>query len=167
MVENSGEGSAERQPERGAVAVPFDDAPHDPAALKGCSRPVLIGCGVSVLVGALLFLVLIVKARDLFVWAFNANAKQILENLPPEVTPEDEERLRRALDSASAAVIEGRIDLDGLQDLQSALGLAGKPSVTRDDVLRAIEALERVGATPPPEGRPVPERGPPIAAVAR
>lgn len=147
-------------------ASPFDSKPHEPAALRGCSRPVLIGCGVTVLVGALLFLLLIVKARDLFVWAFETNARQILANLPPEVTAEDEERLRRAFDGASAAVLEGRIDLDGLQDLQSALALAGRPSVTRDEILQAIEALERVAATPPPATSSAFERAPPLTSTA-
>ena len=157
MVENPGDGSA---PPRAAGAAPFDDAPHDPAALKGCSRPVLIGCAATILVGALIFLVLIVKSRDLFVWAFNANARQILENLPPDLSDEEEQRLRRALDGASAAVVEGRIDIDGLQDLQSALALASRPSPTRDDVLDAIEALERVAGTPDPLESPA-ERAPP------
>lgn len=129
---------------------PFDAAPHDPAALQGCSRPVLIGCGVAILVAALLFLTLIVKAKDLFIWAFEVNATQILENLPPDVTDQDERRLRAAFDGASAAVLEGRIDIDGLQDLQAALALAGKRSVTRDEILEAIEALERVASTPSP-----------------
>lgn len=166
MVEIPGEGRADRGPEGEAPAAPFDDTPHDPAALRGCSRPVLIGCGVTVLVGALLFLLLIVKARDLFVWAFNTNANQILEKLPPDVTAEDEQRLRRAFDGAVAAVVEGRIDMDGLQDLQSALALAGRPSVTREDVLEAIEALERVAGTPSPSETPGAERAPPTAAVS-
>lgn len=157
--------SAQR-PEEAAAAAPFDDAPHDPAALEGCSRPVLIGCGVSVLVGAILFLLLIVNAKSLFLWAFNTNAQQILDNLPSEVTSEDEERLRRALDAASEAVIEGRIDMDGLQDLQSALALATRPSVTREDVLQAIDALERVAGTPSPADPAAPERAPPVGDVA-
>ncbi len=161
-------GSLEEQPEQqrgpeAEEASPFDTRPHDPAALQGCSRPVLIGCGVTVLVGALLFLLVIVKARDLFVWAFETNARQILANLPPDVTAEDEERLRRAFDAASAAVLEGRIDLDGLQDLQGALALAGRKSVTRDEVLEAVEALERVAGTPAPETGARLERGPPAA----
>lgn len=166
MVENRVEDPAERRPEDAAAPAPFDDVPHDPAALKGCSRPVLIGCAASILIGALLFLLLIANARDLFLWAFNTNARQILENLPPDVTAEDEDRLRRALDGASAAVIEGRLDIDGLQDLQSALALASKQSVTRDDVLRAIESLERVAGTPPPVDSIAPGRGPPIAAAS-
>ncbi len=148
-----------------AVKAPFDDTPHDPAALQGCSRPVLIGCGVSVLVGALLLLLLIVNAKNLFLWAFNTNAQQILEKLPPDVTAEDEARLRRALDAASAAVVEGRIDMDGLQDLQSALALASRPSFTRDDVLEAIESLERVAGAPARDPA-APERAPPIGDVA-
>ncbi len=145
---------------------PFDATPQDPAALQGCSRPVLIGCGVAILVAALLFLTLIVKAKDLFLWAFEVNAEQILENLPPDVTEEDERRLRAAFDGASAAVLEGRIDIDGLQDLQGALALAGKRSVNRDEILQAIEALERVASTPAPSSARL-QRGPPLAAVAR
>ncbi len=164
MVENPAEEPRGAQPE-GATPAPFDDAPHDPAALKGCSRPILIGCAATVLIGALLFLLLIVKAKDLFLWAYEVNARQILANLPPDVTAEDEERLRRALDAASQAVTEGRIDMSGLQDLQRALGLASKREVSRQDVLEAIEALERLAATPAPADSPAPQRGPPIDAT--
>ncbi len=152
---------ANATPPQSEARSPFDDRPHDPAALAGCSRPVLIGCGATVLVGALLFLLLIVNARNLFVWAFDTNARQILEMLPPEVTAEDRERLAGAFEAAKAAVVEGRIDLEGLQDLQGALALARRPSVTRDEVLEAIEALERVAATPAPQGAAAAGRGPP------
>ncbi len=143
--------------EPGTPASPFDAAPQDPAALKGCSRPVLIGCGATVLIGALCFLLLIVKAKDLFIWAFETNAQQILANLPPDISDEEEERLRRAFDGASNAVIEGRIDMNGLQDLQSALALAGKGSVSREEILEATLALERIAQAPSPFEEPVDE----------
>lgn len=133
-------------------ASPFEEQPRDPAALKGCSKPALTGCAVTLLVFAVALLILMAKSKDMFVWAMNTNAEQILSKLPPEVTPEEAERLRRGFDAASAAVIEGRINLDGIRDIQRVAGLAARPSLTRDEVLEAIAALERVAALPAPDG---------------
>lgn len=135
---------------------PFDEQPRDPAALRGCSKPFLVGCVTTILVLAVALLIVMAKAKDLFVWAMNTNAEQILAILPPDVTPEEEERLRRAFDAASAAVLEGRINLDGVRDIQRVAGLAAKASLTREEVLDAIEALERVAASAPPKGAPTP-----------
>lgn len=148
------EDSDDRQPDATPPPLPFADQPQDPAALRGCSPKVLLGCGAAVLIVAVLFLVLIAKAPDLFEWAFEQQAQTLLEALPPDVTSEEEERLRRALDGASRAVTEGRVDVRGLQDFLDALSLATEKGqeMTRQDVIEATEALERVSATPPRSG---------------
>lgn len=130
----------------GGTADPFDAQPREPAAFRGCSRPVLIGCGVGVLGLGLLFLLLIVKADDLFRWAFAQSENAIVELLPPDVTEDEVQRLRRAFDAVGEAVTAGRIDTRGLQELQSALSEAGGKGdrLTREDVRRLTEALERV-----------------------
>jgi hypothetical protein len=165
-VENPEHLNSEAGPE------PFAGEPQDPAAFQGCSRPALLGCGAAVLITAVLFLLLIVYARDLFEWSFRQSSQQILESLPADVTPAEEERLRRALDGVSRAVTEGEVDIRGLQEFLDAFSLATQKGegMTREDVLEATRALEAVAGIEPPEDvslRPVaPERrGPPALAV--
>ena len=149
-MENTRDKAEGSGPESLEPGSPFESQPRDPAAFQGCSRPVLIGCGVTILVVALSTLLLVVKAKDLFLWAFDKSAEQIMLNLPSDLTDAEAERLRQALKGASESVVEGRIDIDGLQDLQTALALASQPSATRAEVLEAIEALERVASAPAP-----------------
>lgn len=139
--------------EPAARPEPFAGEPQEPAAFQGCSRPVLIGCGVAVLITAALFLLLIVFARDLFEWSFRQSSEQILASLPPDVTPAEQERLRRALEGVNRAVMEGQVDIRGLQDFLDAFSTATAKgeNMTREDVLEATRALEKVAGIEPPE----------------
>ena len=138
-----------QQPEQ---PTPFAERPQDPAALRGCSRPALYGCGAILILLALGMLLLVSKSRDLFLWSMDQNAERILTRLPADVTDEEEERLRRAFDGASAAVLEGRVDLNRLRDILQVADLAAQPNLDRQDVLAAIEALERAAASSGPGG---------------
>lgn len=140
-------------------AEPFAAAPVEPRA-GGCSKPVLIGCGVAFLllgIGALIFLM---KARDLLVWSLDKTRAGVLSNLGEDVTPADRQRFDAAYAAATARIRDGKMDPTALQKLQGELMRAienPREKVTREKFIGLIEALEKVGGLePPPAEAPAP-----------
>lgn len=137
---------------------PFADAPRP--APKGCSRPLLIGCGVLLVLLGIAAIVLIAKAKDLLAWTLNEFEDQIVTALPEEVTAGERARLERAFDAARTEIRDGELEPPALKALQRQLTKAAEKarakSLTRDDVLDLLSALERVGGLLPADGEPQP-----------
>ena len=148
----------ERQPQ------PFSEAPKDPPG--GCSRPLLVGCSITLVLAGLLLLVLLWKAQDwmpsLFRWSLTQFEQQISANLPPEMSEAERQRLSEAFDAAAGAVEDGTADPAALQRLQGRLlEVARGGRLSREEVLGLTEALEEVagGGESPAEPGPDPEVG--------
>lgn len=145
---------------------PFSETPQQPPG--GCSRPLLIGCAVTVVLLGLLLLGVLWKARDLmpalFRWSLEQFEQQVVGNLGEDVSEQERQRLADAFDAAAGAVEDGTADPAALQRLQDRLlDVARSGSLDRDEVLDLVEALEDVAgqrAPPAPEPRPAPVESP-------
>ena len=140
---------------------PFAEAPQDPPG--GCSRPLLVGCSLAVVLAGLVLLVLLWKAQDLipaaFEWALGQFEQQVEGMLPEDLGEAERRRLAEAFDAAAAAVADGSADPGALQRLQGRLlEVARAGSLSRGEVLDLIEALEEVAGerAPPPASEPPP-----------
>jgi hypothetical protein len=114
------------------------------------TRPLLIGCGVILILLGIATVVLIFKLPDLSGWVFQRMEEQIMARLPPEVTPEERQRLDVGFDAAARAVGEGKSDSAKVQKLNSELmelGQSGR-TLTHDEVLKLLHDLEAVAGTP-------------------
>ena len=154
----------------GEQPQPFADTPQDPPG--GCSRPLLVGCGLAVVLVGLVLLVLLWKAQDIvpaaFEWALDQFEQQVEGMLPEDLSEAERQRLADAFDAAAAAVADGTADPEALQRLQGRLlEVARAGRLSRGEVMGLIEALEEVAGerAPPPaeEARPPGEEAPPAA----
>lgn len=131
---------------------PFTPRPPAAPGRSGCSKPLIIGCGVIFLLAAISAIVgfyLLAKNVDtLLVWAGRELAKQ----MPPDVTPEEKERFEQAMAEFSSALKEQRVDRVRLQTVQSKLMEASRKGnkLTRQDVLELTLALEQAVLPPAP-----------------
>ena len=60
---------------------------------RGCSKPLLIGCGTVVLLLAAGLLLLIFNGPKVVQWSFNKMEQDMMARLGPDVTTEDRARL--------------------------------------------------------------------------
>ncbi len=145
------------------AAEPFAAAPVEPRA-GGCSKPLLIGCGVVFVLLGVAGLVFVLKARDLLVWSLDKTRASVLGNLAEDVTPADRQRFDAAYAAATARIGDGKIDSAALQKLQGELMRAienPREKVSREKFLALTEALEKVGGL-----EPAPVETPPAEAPA-
>jgi hypothetical protein len=133
----------DEHPTSGPVAEPFQS---EPVQLSGCGKPAVIGCVVVLLIVVAALLVLMWRARDLLGWALVEYRNTIVESLPDDLSTEEQQRLERAFDRATAAIESGDLDPEALQRLQRVLAVPPKPGVKlrREEVLELIQALEAV-----------------------
>jgi hypothetical protein len=126
----------------------------EPAQLRGCGKPAVIGCLVLLLVVAAGLLILMWKARDLLEFAIVQYREAVIESLPEDMSSAERERLDRAFEAAISAIVSGDLDPAGLQRLQRSL--ASPPSrgdkLSRAEVLELIQALEAVAGTAKKDG---------------
>lgn len=122
-----------------------------PRALPGggCSRPLLIGCGVLIVLLGIAGILFVAKAKDILAYAMGELQKQVVAALPDDVTAQERARLDRGFDAAMRKIGEGQVESPALYALQRQLMKAAekapKQELTRDDVLDLLSALERVG----------------------
>lgn len=135
---------------------PFDQRPRSPKAGRGLNTKFLIGCAGVLIVVALLMLLLMAKSQDLLLWAYDQTATQALEQAAEDLSPAERTRLEEALAGARAALVERRIEIDGLWQLKDGLEILGAKDLDQAGYLRAIELLEEVAA----EGVRAPEINP-------
>jgi hypothetical protein len=137
-------------------ASPF--TPGRPRSPAGASRtkPLLIGCGAALILLGIAAVVLMVKLPEFVGWMFHRLEAQILAKLPPDVTPEERQRLDSAFDAAAEAIGSGKADRAKAEELNSVLmdfARMGR-TMTREDVLKLTQALEETagkttGKAPP------------------
>lgn len=117
-------------------------------------RPLLIGCGVLLVLLGIAAVVLVAKRAEFVGWMFQKLEAQILAKLPEDVTPGERQRLDQAFDAAATAIGAGTADQAKAEQLNSVLlELAqGGRQITREDVLKLTRALEEVAGKKSPEG---------------
>jgi hypothetical protein len=134
-------------------ASPFH--PGQPRAAGGPSRakPLLIGCGVLLVLLGIAAVLLVAKRAQLVGWMFHKLETQILAKLPDDVTPAERQRLSRAFDDAEEVMGSGTPDPAKAEQLNAVLlDLAqGGRQITREDVLKLTRALEEVAGKKSPE----------------
>jgi hypothetical protein len=118
------------------------------AAAGGPSRakPLLIGCGVLLVLLGIAAVLLVAKRAQLVGWMFHKMEAQILAKVPEDVTPAERQRLSRAFDAAEEVMGSGTPDPAKAERLNAVLlELAqGGRQITREDVLKLTTALEDV-----------------------
>jgi uncharacterized protein HemX len=151
-------------------ASPFNPVPRPiPPSRGGCSKPVVIGCVVVFLVGALAVLggIFYVGTHRvaLFQWTLQQMENNLLAQLPKDVTAEEKANLQQAFTDVRTAIQDGKVSEEGLQPLQfKIIELTRKgSSVTRQDVLDFTRTLQAVAGKPaapagasPPAATPAP-----------
>jgi hypothetical protein len=114
-----------------------------PGKTGGCGKPVVIGCLILLVLTGIGLVLLLSNAPKLLDWAFGQMERGILAQLPPDVTPEEKERLQKAFADVSAAAKNGTADPAELQDLQrKIMQISSKRPLTRQDVLDLTRELE-------------------------
>ncbi len=137
---------------------PFDDQPTKPSS--GCSTPLLIGCGVGLVLVGILLVVTLVNIPSIMGWVFESTGEMLTRELPEDVPAEERRRLERAFRDVAQAAREERVDPERLLALQQEIReLQGKnpQDLTRDDVRELTEALE--DSVEPPEAEEPSEAG--------
>ena len=146
-------------PPPGVPARPFSGDPRPVPG--GCSRPLLIGCGVITVLLGLAAIVFVAKAKDLLAWTMRELEESVLAALPAEVTEAEERRLERGFEAAVERIQRGEVEPPALFALQRQLSraaeLAQRKSLAHDDVLDLLSALERVGGLLPADDGSEPE----------
>lgn len=153
------------EPTPSPAAEPFAAAPVEPRA-GGCSKPMLVGCGVLFLLLGVVGLVFVMKARELLVWSLDRTRGAVLANLSEEITPADRERFDAAYAAATTRIRDGKIDPVALQSLQGQLMKSienPRQPVSREKFLQLTEALEKVGGLEPPAAPAAPAEPTPAA----
>lgn len=129
---------------------PFDDSsptgPGGPRS-KGPARPLLIGCGVILVLLAIALAVFFAYQDSIAAWVFEALEAELEPRLPEDLPEDVRARYEAAFDRAIAAAREGDYDPQDLQRVQQELGrlLQGDESdVSQEDVERLTGILEDV-----------------------
>lgn len=127
----------------GEVKTPFEPQPSD---LSGCGKPAVIGCLALLVIVAIGLVVFVVKARNMLDWALVKYEEVVVENLAPEVTQPERERLQSAFESARNAIRQNRMDPSALQSLQRFMSSPPRADqkIGSDAVRELTEALEAV-----------------------
>jgi hypothetical protein len=142
---------------------PFSGEPRDLGSRGGCGRPLLLGCGVLIVLLGIAGIVFVAKAKDILAYAMGELQQQVTAALPPEVTTDERTRLARGFDAAMERIAAGKVEPPALYALQRQLMKAAEKApagtLTHDDVLDLLSALERVGGlleAPPAGEEPAP-----------
>ncbi|HSM14062.1 MAG TPA: hypothetical protein VLA66_08330 [Thermoanaerobaculia bacterium] len=142
-------------------ARPF--APARAGASRGCGRPVWFGCGAVLVLLGIAAIVFVVKAKDLLAWGMERIEAEVMATLPDDLTPEERARLERGFDAALEKISLGEVEPPALNALQKQLVQAAEKAnertLTRDDALDLLSALERVGGLLEAEAEPGPSAG--------
>jgi hypothetical protein len=137
---------------------PMPQQPFTPGAPAtapgGCGRPLLIGCGILVVLLGIAAALFVIKAKDLFGWAMARFEEEVVQMLPDDLTAEERERLDKAFDAALEAWDANQADPVALQRLQEELWQTISRStgkLSREDVNTLTRALEEVAGIEGPE----------------
>lgn len=142
-----------------APPSPFDPRPTHPSSSGGgCSKPLMIGCGILLVLLGISAVVFVLNAPKFVRWAFESLGEQVLQTLPEDIPQEDRQRLQRAFQAVGEGAAAGEIQPSAMQRLNGEMQeFAAKPKdeITRDDVRRLAEELEKAaGLDAPAEASP-------------
>jgi hypothetical protein len=119
--------------------------------LRGCGKPLLLGCGcvtTALVAGLVLFTA---KAPELMAWSVGLWQEQVMKGLPADVDPQERARLEAAFAAFPDALGSGRLPMDSLfevfGEINVAIASAQRGELSREGVVRLIEALERALAS--------------------
>jgi hypothetical protein len=118
-----------------------------PQGKGGCTLPLLVGCGVVLVIVGILAVVFVWNAPRFLDWAYGKMGQLVIERLPESIPAEDRERLEEGFAALSRAAAKGRIDPAAARDLQGRiqdLATRDPAQITREDVQELAQALERV-----------------------
>ncbi len=148
---------------------PFTGEPR--RAPSGRSRPLLIGCGIVIVLLGIAGIVLVAKAKDLLAWTMGQIESQVVAALPGDVTPAEKARVQRGFAAALDHIRDGKVDPPALyalrRQLTKAQEKASQGKLTHDDVLDLLSALERVGGLLPAPGSQEPAGPDPPTRAAK
>jgi hypothetical protein len=136
-------------------------SPFHPAAAQvprdgpGCSKPLLIGCGVVLLLLGVGAVVLRVELPSIVRWWFHSLEATLAPRLPADLSPAERQRLHRAFEAAGRAASTGQVDIANLQPFQRQLIALKDPDVRLShkdvrDLTESLEALSRAPGAPGP-----------------
>ena len=134
---------------------PFAPAPR-PLKGPGCGRGALIGCGVLLVVFGIGAVTLALNANRMLAWVFQRLETQVTEKMPADITPAERARFSAAFAGLYRAIEEGKVDPVAVQPLQRelfAISTEIDRGLTREQVLRLIEAAERAARHPTAPGQ--------------
>jgi hypothetical protein len=132
-------------------------APFNPQAVQqvprggpGCSKPLITGCAIVLLLFAAGAVVFVVELPRIVHWWFETFEATIAPRLPADLSHAERDRLHRAFVAAHEAVSTGQADIANLQSFQRKLLALADPKVklTHQDVLELTEALEKLAQKP-------------------
>jgi hypothetical protein len=132
-----------------------------PRGGPGCGKPLVIGCGVLLLLFAAGLITLAVEWRAVLRGYFQVLETSLAPRLPADLTPAERDRLHRAFAGAASFDAADETRLPALQRLQRKVVLLSgsqEPLSHRDvqDLAEDLEALHR----PPPPAAPAPPASP-------
>jgi hypothetical protein len=143
-------------------------SPFNPAAQvardgPGCSKPLLIGCGLVFLLLGVGVVVLIFEAHNLVGWWFHKIEATFEPRLPADLAPAERQRLHQAFEAAASAATAGQVDIGSMQPFQHKIMALADPQVriSHQDVRELTQALELLAGKP---GGPRPPPPPPAPA---
>lgn len=125
--------------------TPDAPSPLPPKSRAGCSRFLLAGCLVLLVLCALGAVLFVVNASKVAGWLLVKTGNELQARLPEEITADERQRLGRGVAAAGRGVAEGDIDILEAQTLQRRMqSLLAKPrgEITAVDVRNLSEALE-------------------------
>lgn len=138
-------------------ASPFN--PEAPRARSGpgCSKPLLIGCGiVGFILGACLVALFYFVGRNpagVMNWSLQKMEQGLMAQLPKDLPAADRERLEAAFAAVRQKVESGEVSAEELQPINfKILEISRRGNLTREDVLELTEALEKAAAGKAPPG---------------
>ncbi|HVT15349.1 MAG TPA: hypothetical protein VHQ90_04080 [Thermoanaerobaculia bacterium] len=144
------------EPPSPSVPSPFDPRPESRSG-PGCSKPLLLGCGAVLVLLGIGAVVFVVEAPTLFRKILDSMAGSLEPRLPPDLTPQERQRLHAAFAAAGRAVENKKADLRKAQAFQRKLLAVSDPQkpLTRQDVLDLIRALEDLAGQSPSTAPPL------------
>ena len=132
--------------------VPPGGSPFNPTAPAarpgpGCSKPLLIGCGVFALligIAVVLFFYTVTKNPGRFLsWTVNQMENAVTPQIPADVTAEEREQLKAAFAAVRRKAEAGELSPERLQAINyKVLEYSRKGGMKRQDVLELTALLE-------------------------
>lgn len=131
----------------------FDLHPGAPDAKgSGCSRNLLIGCAVLLVllgIGTVLF---VLNASKVATWIYTRLEEQVVAQLPEDLSEQDRQRLAGAFDKVRGAIRDGTVNVGKLQQAQGKMTemVQDSEAVTAEDVRELAALLEAAAGDGPP-----------------